>query len=132
MRHLLLLLMGLTSSQGTFNTYSREELVKWREEVREMFQHSYNSYLEHAYPYDELRPLSCDGVDTWGSYSLTLIDALDTLAVIGNYSEFNRVYSLLAQRTNFDVNINVSGEHLRTAVEQDINLLPQCSRPTSG
>lgn len=132
MRHLLLLLMGLTSSQGTFNTYSREELVKWREEVREMFQHSYNSYLEHAYPYDELRPLSCDGVDTWGSYSLTLIDALDTLAVIGNYSEFNRVYSLLAQRTNFDVNINVSGEHLRTEVEQDIYLLPQCSRPTSG
>ena len=132
MRHLLLLLMGLTSSQGTFNTYSREELVKWREEVREMFQHSYNSYLEHAYPYDELRPLSCDGVDTWGSYSLTLIDALDTLAVIGNYSEFNRVYSLLAQRTNFDVNINVSGEHLRTEVEQDIYLLPQYSRPTSG
>ena len=106
----LLLLLGLTSSQGAFKSYSREELVRWREEVREMFQHSYNSYLDHAYPYDEPRPLSCDGVDTWGSYSLTLIDALDTLAVIGNYSEFNRVYSLLAQRTNFDVNINVSGE----------------------
>ena len=106
----LLVLVLLTSSQAAFNTYTRQELVRWREEVREMFQHSYNSYLEHAYPYDELRPLSCDGVDTWGSYSLTLIDALDTLAVIGNYSEFNRVYSLLAQRTNFDVNINVSGE----------------------
>ena len=116
MRHLsvLLVLVLLTSSQGGFNTYTREELVRWREEVREMFQHSYNSYLEHAYPYDELRPLSCDGVDTWGSYSLTLIDALDTLAVIGNYSEFSRVYSLLAQRTNFDVNINVSGEHHRS------------------
>ena len=34
------------------------------------------SYLEHAYPYDELRPLSCDGVDTWGSYSLTLIGVI--------------------------------------------------------
>jgi mannosidase alpha-like ER degradation enhancer 2 len=55
-----------------------------------MFQHSYDSYLSHAYPYDELRPLTCDGVDTWGSYSLTLIDALDTLAVMGNFSEFNR------------------------------------------
>lgn len=43
-----------------------------------------------------MRPLSCDGVDTWGSYSLTLIDALDTLAVMGNYSEFGRVYGLLA------------------------------------
>merc|ERR1719394_1402141 len=89
-------------------SYTDLDLLKYREEVREMFQHSYNSYLEHAYPYDELRPLSCDGVDTWGSYSLTLIDALDTLAVMGNYSEFSRVYSILAQRTNFDVNINVS------------------------
>ncbi len=37
-------------------------------------------------------------MDTWGSYSLTLIDALDTLAVMGNYSEFSRVYHLLAER----------------------------------
>ena len=34
-----------------------------------MFQHAYNGYLKYAYPYDELRPLSCDGVDTWGRYS---------------------------------------------------------------
>lgn len=31
-----------------------------------MFYHSYDSYLKYAYPYDELRPLSCDGVDTYG------------------------------------------------------------------
>lgn len=31
-----------------------------------MFQHAYDSYLKYAYPYDELRPLSCDGIDTWG------------------------------------------------------------------
>merc|ERR1719268_737154 len=106
---LVLLLPGMVAvSASSFNEYTREDLHRHREEVRDMFQHSYNSYLEHAYPYDELRPLSCDGMDTWGSYSLTLIDALDTLAVMGNYSEFSRVYSLLAQRTNFDVNINVS------------------------
>jgi mannosidase alpha-like ER degradation enhancer 2 len=38
----------------------------FREEVRQMFQHAYDGYLKYAYPYDELRPLSCDGVDTWG------------------------------------------------------------------
>jgi len=89
-------------------SYDLDEIHRYREEVREMFQHAYNSYLEHAYPYDELRPLSCDGVDTWGSYSLTLIDALDTLAVMGNYSEFRRVYSIIEKRTDFDANINVS------------------------
>ena len=56
-----------------------------------MFHYAYDGYLNYAYPYDELRPLSCDGVDTWGSYSLTLIDALDTLAIMGNYTEFQRL-----------------------------------------
>ncbi|KAM3967994.1 ER degradation-enhancing alpha-mannosidase-like protein 2 [Aphomia sociella] len=73
-----------------------------------MFQHAYDSYLKYAYPYDELRPLSCDGVDTWGSYSLTLIDALDTLAIMGNYTEFNRVVEIILQKQNFDADINVS------------------------
>lgn len=43
-----------------------------------------------------------------GSYSLTLIDALDTLVVLGNYSEFRRVVGLVTQRQDFDEDINVS------------------------
>lgn len=73
-----------------------------------MFQHAYDSYLHYAYPYDELRPLSCDGMDTWGSYSLTLIDALDTLAIMGNYTEFNRVVEVILKTQDFDTDINVS------------------------
>ncbi|XP_069684758.1 ER degradation-enhancing alpha-mannosidase-like protein 2 isoform X2 [Periplaneta americana] len=88
--------------------YDKKDLQSLREEVRQMFQHAYNSYLKYAYPYDELRPLSCDGVDTWGSYSLTLIDALDTLAVMGNYTEFQRVVDIITTNANFDANINVS------------------------
>lgn len=84
------------------------EIVKLREDVRGMFYHAYEGYMKHAYPYDELRPLTCDGHDTWGSYSLTLIDALDTLAVMGNKTEFQRVAALITERTNFDVDINVS------------------------
>lgn len=42
------------------------------------------------------------------SYSLTLIDALDTLAIMGNYSEFQRVVDILTTKANFDANINVS------------------------
>lgn len=37
-----------------------------RERVRAMFYHAYEHYLESAFPYDELRPLTCDGHDTWG------------------------------------------------------------------
>ncbi len=43
-----------------------------------------------------------------GSYSLTLIDALDTLVVLGNYSEFKRVVGLVTERKDFNEDINVS------------------------
>ena len=42
------------------------------------------------------------------SYSLTLIDALDTLAVMGNYSEFRRVTEIILSTLDFNKNINVS------------------------
>lgn len=98
-----------------------------------MFNHAYNSYMKYAYPYDELRPLTCEGFDTWGryvlrrqlakfrslkfviysckrvlcSFALTLIDSLDALVVFGNYSEFRRVVKLL-ESIDFDQEINVS------------------------
>ncbi|XP_054654967.1 ER degradation-enhancing alpha-mannosidase-like protein 2 isoform X2 [Dunckerocampus dactyliophorus] len=76
--------------------------------IKGMFYHAYNSYLDNAFPYDELRPLTCDGQDTWGSFSLTLIDALDTLLVLGNQTEFQRVASLLQDTVNFDTDVNAS------------------------
>lgn len=36
-----------------------------------MFTHAYDEYMYNAYPADELRPLTCDGHDTWGSYELS-------------------------------------------------------------
>lgn len=32
-----------------------------REEALEMFYHAYRSYMDNAYPADELMPLSCQG-----------------------------------------------------------------------
>uniref|UniRef100_A0A674EGD8 alpha-1,2-Mannosidase n=1 Tax=Salmo trutta TaxID=8032 RepID=A0A674EGD8_SALTR len=78
------------------------------EKIKSMFYHAYNSYLDHAYPYDELRPLTCDGQDTWGSVSLTLIDALDTLLILGNHTEFQRVATLLQDTVDFDIDVNAS------------------------
>ena len=55
--------------------------------------------MKHAFPLDELNPLDCNGRgpdyanpdnininDVLGDYSLTLVDTLDTLALIGNSS----------------------------------------------
>jgi mannosidase alpha-like ER degradation enhancer 2 len=86
----------------------KHERAQIKEAVKEMFYHGYNSYMTHAFPKDELKPLSCTGYDTWGSYSLTLIDALDTLVVMGNKTEFEKGVWWLVENLNFDKDKNVS------------------------
>ena len=72
-----------------------------------MFYHAYNSYINNAYPYDELKPISCSGFDTWGSYSLTLIDSLDMLIILGNRTEFERVIKLIEKNIDFDKRLKI-------------------------
>ncbi|CAI9725282.1 degradation-enhancing alpha-mannosidase 2 [Octopus vulgaris] len=88
--------------------FTKQDLLGYKKRVVDMFNHAYESYMQYAYPLDELRPLTCDGHDTWGSFSLTLIDALDMLAIIGNYTEFRRVAKLVLDSADFDTDINAS------------------------
>ena len=69
--------------------YTEEHLSKLKSGVEEIFYHAYNGYTNYAYPLDELQPLTCRGIDTWGSFSSGLIDSLDTLIVMGNYLTFH-------------------------------------------
>jgi hypothetical protein len=79
-----------------------------QQRVVAMFYHAYDNYMLHAFPHDELLPLSCHYVDNFGSYALTLIDSLDMLAVLGNRTEFTRAVGLLKEHLSFDIDICVS------------------------
>lgn len=97
-----------------------DEKRTMREKVLEMFHHAYNSYMEHAYPADELMPLSCKGRvrgvdpsrgdvdDALGKFSLTLIDTLDTLAVLGEVEEFEEAVRFVIRDVSFDNDVVVS------------------------
>ena len=60
--------------------------------LHNMFIHAYDSYMYNAFPASELHPISC----TPGTFhlvripALTLIDTLDTLILMRNYTEFAR------------------------------------------
>lgn len=88
--------------------FTRSQIVYYREKVKSMFYHAYNGYLKYAYPLDELKPITCSGMNTWGSFSLTLIDALDTLLIMGNETEFIRAVNIIMQSVKADANVNVS------------------------
>ncbi|GAA0146410.1 hypothetical protein LIER_06375 [Lithospermum erythrorhizon] len=87
---------------------TREEAKELRDEVREMFYHAFNGYMDNAFPRDELRPLSCKGEDTLGSYALTLIDSLDTLALLGDRERFTSSVEWIGKNLRFDINKTVS------------------------
>lgn len=99
---------------------SEDERIKLKDEARDMFIHGYDSYMKYAYPADELMPLSCKGRyrgvetnrgdvdDALGNFSLTLIDSLDTLVILGNYSEFEVAINRIINDVSFDSDIVVS------------------------
>ena len=86
----------------------RAERIALREDVRDLFTHGYDSYMHNAFPKDVLKPLACTGVDGWGNMTLTLLDTLDTLALMGNASEFERAVTWCVENISFDTNETVS------------------------
>uniref|UniRef100_A0A1S4MY25 alpha-1,2-Mannosidase n=1 Tax=Pediculus humanus subsp. corporis TaxID=121224 RepID=A0A1S4MY25_PEDHC len=99
---------------------SFEEKEELKEESRDMFYHAYRAYMENAYPADELMPLSCKGRwkdplnsrgdldDTLGNFSLTLIDSLDTLVILGDLEEFELAVKYVIKDVSFDQDVIVS------------------------
>lgn len=84
------------------------EAKQLRDEVREMFYHAFDGYMNNAFPLDELRPLSCQGEDTLGGYALTLIDSLDTLALLGDRERFTSSVQWIGKSLQFNINKTVS------------------------
>jgi hypothetical protein len=69
-------------------------------------------YIHFFYIYKgELKPLSCTGgqFDPIKVPLVTLIDTLDTLVIMGNFTEFRRAVELIRiDLPSFDLDVNVS------------------------
>jgi Glycosyl hydrolase family 47 len=59
-----------------------------RHHIRRAMQHAWSGYVQHAWGMDELRPQSGSGSNNWGGQGITLVDALDTLWLMGLQDEF--------------------------------------------
>lgn len=91
--------------------------------VRDMFYHAYNNYLTHAFPHDELKPMSKSFTDSlselgnlklehlseeYKGLALTLIESLSSLVIMGNITEFERAVYWLSDNLAFDVDVRVN------------------------
>ncbi|XP_036390334.1 ER degradation-enhancing alpha-mannosidase-like protein 1 [Megalops cyprinoides] len=113
--YLSLLEDGRDEYARKYSTFPENLKSKMRGMAKEMFYFGYDNYMKYAFPEDELNPIDCQGRgpdvlnpsnininDVLGNYSLTLIDTLDTLLVLGNVSEFHRAVKLVIDTVSFD------------------------------
>lgn len=77
------------------------------EAVREAFRHAWKGYKDCAWGHDELRPLS-KSYSEWFGLGLTLIDALDTMWIMGLKEEFEEAKTWVATELTFNKNVDVN------------------------
>ena len=86
----------------------------YREKVRTIFTESFDAYMENAFPMPELKPKTCSagGFDPCELPMLSLVDSLDTLAVLGNDTQFELAVGIVGRRATapgfFDIDLKVN------------------------
>ncbi|GAA6082506.1 mannosidase, alpha, class 1B, member 1b [Tachysurus ichikawai] len=77
------------------------------EAVRDAFRHAWKGYTDFAWGHDELKPIS-KSYSEWFGLGLTLIDALDTMWILGLKKEFEDARQWVATQLSFGKNVDVN------------------------
>ncbi|KAJ3368324.1 ER degradation-enhancing alpha-mannosidase-like protein 1 [Kappamyces sp. JEL0680] len=111
--------LAMNSSHRLHLRYASGRRLNDRDRTKEMFDFAWNKYMSFGFPADELDPIHCRGRsrdpnpanwnvnDVLGGYSLTLIDSLDTLAIMGNKQEFDKAVRLVIKHVHFHLDVRV-------------------------
>ncbi|XP_040601192.1 endoplasmic reticulum mannosyl-oligosaccharide 1,2-alpha-mannosidase isoform X3 [Mesocricetus auratus] len=75
--------------------------------VIEAFLHAWKGYQKFAWGHDELKPVS-KTFSEWFGLGLTLIDALDTMWILGLKEEFNEARNWVSKKLDFQKNVDVN------------------------
>lgn len=130
------ILICIKYCQATSHTFNKTELASKRESVRSLINFSLDKYLQHGFPYDEVKPISCEPKfrnfddlndigtnDVLGNFTTTLIDSLSTAAVLGDrdlffsltnlvhstYESYNMTFAMNSTVQVFETTIRIIG-----------------------
>ena len=107
-----------------------------------MMEHAWSGYVNHAWGRNELRPISKTGhsASIFGASSngATIIDALDTLYIMGMKEEFERARKWVASSLHFDhvstknfwclILSKKSAVQLYCVTKSSVGLIAECKR----
>ncbi|KAH0836527.1 glycoside hydrolase family 47 protein [Lanmaoa asiatica] len=84
-------------------------------QVKNAFVHAYHGYEHHAFPHDELRPISNTSVDSFNGWGVTAVDSLDTMLLMGLQDEYLRAIPMISA-TNFSLPTNTNVPFFETVI----------------
>ncbi|XP_040821503.1 mannosyl-oligosaccharide 1,2-alpha-mannosidase IA isoform X1 [Ochotona curzoniae] len=147
--------VDFTQPIGVENREPADALVREkRAKIKEMMEHAWNSYKRYAWGLNELKPITKEGHSSslFGTIKgATIVDALDTLFIMGMENEFREAKAWIEENLDFNVNAEISvfevnirfvggllsayylsGEEIfrKKAVELGIKLLPAFQTPS--
>ncbi|KAH3674371.1 hypothetical protein WICMUC_003358 [Wickerhamomyces mucosus] len=99
------------------SSFTKSHLESLRNQTRELFNHGWNSYMDHAFPADEILPITCEKYervpdindinrnDVLGNYSVTFLDTITTFAIMNDIESFEN--SIKIVKNEFKQNFNI-------------------------
>lgn len=74
--------------------------VEKLDEIRSVFKKSWKTYKDYGYGHDEVTPLSMKALDPFNGWAATLVDSLDTLAIMGLDDELKEGITFVTEKVN--------------------------------
>ncbi|KAG8215918.1 glycoside hydrolase family 47 protein [Butyriboletus roseoflavus] len=84
-------------------------------QVKEAFRHAYRGYEHHAFPHDELLPMSNKNIDNFNGWGVTSVDSLDTMLLMGLEDEYKRALPIITH-ANFSLPSNTHVPFFETVI----------------
>lgn len=70
-------------------------------DVEDMFDRAFTGYMTHAFPMDDLKPITCAGSNSQGGMAITLLDSLDMLYLMGRDKDLRKAVLFISKSLNF-------------------------------
>ncbi|KAF1631558.1 Mannosyl-oligosaccharide 1,2-alpha-mannosidase IB, partial [Eudyptes filholi] len=100
-------LIGINSGEP-----SDPDIREKRNKIKEMMKHAWDNYRQYGWGHNELKPIARKGHSTniFGNSQMgaTIVDALDTLYIMGLHDEFREGQEWIDKNLDFSVNSEVS------------------------
>ncbi|ORX65946.1 glycoside hydrolase [Linderina pennispora] len=104
----LLNIYGILRSDMLRSGHSRVNYER-QQAVRDAMKHAWSGYRQFAFGHDEFQPLTRTFNSKWGGWGITLVDALDTLKLMGLDEEYSEAKRLDFQMQVFEMTIRALG-----------------------